>query len=118
MKTVLLFAVASLGAAIVPASAWADANSVAAGMGHDLARKYCAGCHKVEPGATAQPPGPPAFQAVADRPDTTRESLRHHLQTTHSTGIIPLSMPNPKLTDDELNKVVSYILSLRQAAPK
>ena len=118
MKSVSLFVVVSLCAGLAPAFAWADTNSVASGMGRGLAEKYCSGCHKVEPGETAPPPGPPAFQAVADRPTTTPETLRHHLQTTHSSGVIPLSMPNPKLTDDELAKIVSYILSLHSAAPK
>ncbi len=92
------------------------ADKVAPGLGHDLAQKLCASCHLIEPGQSNPPGhvGGPAFQTVANRPDITVETLRTHLKTTHSNSMIPLAMPNPQLTEDELNKTVVYILSLRQ----
>ncbi len=94
----------------------AESNGVASGMGHDLAQKLCTACHLIEPGQ-ADPPrhiGGPSFQSVADRPDVTVQSLRKHLKTTHSNAMIPLAMPNPQLSEDELVKIISYLLSLRR----
>jgi mono/diheme cytochrome c family protein len=102
---------------IAPASR-AESNDVAPAMGHGLATRLCTNCHLVDPGQ-ANPPdhvGGPAFQTIADTTGVTRKSLRHHLRTTHAAAVIPLSMPTPQLSDDEMNKVISYILSLR--APK
>jgi mono/diheme cytochrome c family protein len=97
-------------------TAHADSSKVASDMGRGLAEHYCSGCHMVKPGqlATANQPGPPAFQAIANRPDTTSESLLRHLKTTHANGMIPLNMPRPGITEDERTKVISYILSLRE----
>jgi len=97
-------------------TARAASNKVASGIGHDLAQKFCTSCHLIEPGQSNLPDdvGGPAFQTVANRPETTADTLRKHLKTTHSNAMIPLlSMPNPQLTDDELVKIVAYILSLR-----
>jgi cytochrome c2 len=84
-------------------------------MGHDLAQRLCSGCHLIEPGQTNPPDhvGGPAFQAVANRPNVTQQTLRKHLRTTHSNSMIPLAMPNPQLSEDELVKVIAYIISLR-----
>ena len=91
-------------------------NKVASGMGHDLAQRLCTSCHLIEPGQTNPPGhvGGPSFQSVADRPDVTVEGLRKHLKTTHSNEMIPLAMPNPQLTQDQLVKIIAYIVSLRQ----
>lgn len=113
----------ALGGAFVAAlaiapGAGAASDKVVSDMGHELAKHYCTGCHLVDPGQSNPPGhvGGPAFQTVADQTGTTKESLRKHLQTTRSNPIIPLKMPNPDLTDDELVKIVSYILSLKTAA--
>ncbi len=109
-----IFTVAAL--AVAAPSAFADPNSVVPGMGHDLAQHFCSSCHVIERGMQNPPDfvGGPSFQSVADRPDTTRKSLLHHLHTTHANKVLPLSMPNPRLTDDETVKIVSYLLSLKQ----
>jgi mono/diheme cytochrome c family protein len=98
-------------------SAHAEPNKVASGMGHDLAQVKCSSCHLIEPGQKNAPDhvGGPSFQTVADRPGTTEATLRKHLQTTHASGIVPLSMPNPNLSQDELNKIIHYLVSLKTA---
>lgn len=102
---------------VLSLGALAEPSKLTAGMGHDLAQRICSSCHLIEPGQTNPPDhvGGPSFQTVADRPDTTEATLDHHLRTTKHSRIVPLSMPNPKLTPDQENKVVDYILSLRQA---
>jgi hypothetical protein len=104
------------GALIGGSSAWAASNKVVSGMGHDLAEHLCTSCHLVEPGQVnpAGHVGGPSFQSVADRPDITEKSLRRHLRTTHSNAMIPLAMPNPQLTEDELVKIIDYLISLRK----
>jgi cytochrome c1 len=58
-------------------------------------------------GAAASPAEKPA--------DSTRASLRHFVTTTHwDEKSLPLTMPNPSLTDSQIADVVSYILSLRK----
>lgn len=106
----------AVGAAIAtPAMA---SDKLASGLGHDLAQHYCAKCHMIEPGQTNPPDhvGGPAFQDVADRPATTRKTLEKHLRTTHTNAMIPLSMPNPELTEDELVKILAYLTSLKTSS--
>ena len=100
-------------------SAFADTHKVASGMGRELAAHLCSACHLTEPGKSNPPDhvGGPAFQTVADRPDVTAKTLRTHLRQTHTNAMIPLAMPNPQLTEDELVKIIAYITSLRAPAP-
>ncbi len=95
--------------------AQAEPNNIASGMGRGLAESLCTTCHSVEPGQVNPPDhvGGPTFQSVANRPNVTERSLRKHLRTTHSNAMIPLAMPNPGLSEDELIKIISYIISLR-----
>lgn len=104
------------GALLGSAPASAASNKIVSGMGHDLAVHLCTSCHLVEPGQTntAGHVGGPSFQTVANRPTVTEDSLRRHLRTTHSNAMIPLAMPNPQLTEDELVKVIDYVISLRK----
>ncbi len=115
MKTVFSvgFAVLLGGALIAPVTK-AESNKIASGMGHDLAERLCARCHLVESGQTNPPAyvGGPAFRTIANSPHVTVQSMREHLETTHSNDMIPLAMPNPGLSEDELVKIISYIISL------
>jgi hypothetical protein len=116
-KPSFAFALSTLivGALLIAPASWADSNRVASGMGHDLAQQLCTSCHLVEPGQSNPPDhvGGPAFQTVANRPDVTEQSLRRHLTKTHSNAMIPLAMPNPRLSEDELVKIIEYLVSLR-----
>lgn len=96
-------------------SAQAVSDRLTSGMGHDLAHTVCTSCHLIEPGQKNPPDhvGGPSFQEVADREGLTEAKLREHLRTTHSNSMIPLSMPNPHLSQDEQNKIIDYILSLK-----
>lgn len=77
--------------------------------GQRLAAAWCANCHQVAPGG----PGPatdaaPAFQAIARMPSTTSMSLRVFLQTPHA------NMPDYRLTREQLDDIVAYLLTLRR----
>ena len=80
-------------------------NSVA---GQQFAREICAACHAVEKGdKMISLEGAPPFQEVADDPAASEISLRVFLRSPHET------MPDLVLSDEEMDDVVAYILSLR-----
>jgi mono/diheme cytochrome c family protein len=114
-KSAYLGIVLVLGSLSIASSAYADSDAVVSAMGHGLAQRLCSSCHLIEPGQSNPPDhvGGPAFQTVANNPKVTARSLRKHLRTTHSNTMIPLEMPNPRLSEDELMKIIGYILSLR-----
>ncbi len=89
------------------ARAAADGTDVA--RGHELARAWCTECHQVEPGRLLGPYSDvPTFTAIARQTSTTESALRAFLATPHP------NMPNLKLTPDDTNEIVDYILSLRR----
>jgi len=93
-------------AAFAPA-AWAQTTGDV-DAGHALARRWCAVCHQVEAGATQMPDVPPTFASVAAMASTTQKSLVVWLQTSHP------NMPDLKLSHEEIDNVVAYILTLKK----
>ncbi len=84
--------------------------------GRQIADRVCWLCHVIGPDQEFSPilkePGPD-FREIAKRPDTTAESLTAFLHTAHRTVDKPYTMPNPRLNDEMIDAVVSYIMSLR-----
>ena len=78
-----------------------------AGAGHVLARDWCAGCHFVEPQEMRARDAAPSLAAVAAMKSTTALSLQAFLQTSHH------NMPNWRLTRQQVDDVVAYIVTLR-----
>ena len=77
--------------------------------GQRLAASWCANCHRIAPGG----PGPatdiaPSFAAIAALPSTTSMSLRAYLRTPHA------NMPDYRLSREELDDVVAYLLTARR----
>lgn len=103
-----------LGVAAAPA---AEASDRQTEHGREIALKICSACHAVAPAQEFSPllnPPAPSFAAIANRTESTRASLRHFVATTHwDEKTLPLTMPNPSLTDSQITDVVAYILSLR-----
>jgi mono/diheme cytochrome c family protein len=105
MRPTALIAVLTLAAA--PALAQPEPGDARAGL--RLAATWCANCHQVAPGG----PGPStdaaaAFAAIAAMPSTTSMSLRVFLQSPHA------NMPDYRLTREQMDDVVAYLLSLRR----
>jgi len=76
--------------------------------GRVLAEHWCMACHVVE----REPPGTPdavvpSFSAIARTPSTSADSLDRYLSSGHTR------MPDFKLSRDERNVLIAYILSLR-----
>jgi mono/diheme cytochrome c family protein len=76
--------------------------------GRVLAEHWCMACHVIE----REPPGTPdaavpSFQAIARTPSTSAASLDRYLSSGHTR------MPDFKLSRDERDRLVAYLLSLR-----
>ncbi len=77
--------------------------------GQRLAATWCANCHRIAEGG----PGPasdaaPSFPAIAGMPSSTSMSLRVFLQSPHA------NMPDYRLTREQIDDLVAYMLSLRR----
>jgi mono/diheme cytochrome c family protein len=105
-----------IGTWTIGASVQALSEEAAASQGHRFALLVCAACHVVATDQEVPPilrtPGP-SFDAIANKPGTTGDSLRVFLSTTHAKIAASTSMPNPQLADYQMAEVISYILSLR-----
>lgn len=110
--------ICALLATIVAAAALAQSTPSADDFeeGHRLALALCSVCHIAAPDQLGVPvmssPGPP-FRDIANRPGITKEALRTYLLATHSTTEPPFTMPNPRLTDRQIDAILAYILSQR-----
>jgi mono/diheme cytochrome c family protein len=82
--------------------------------GRDIANMVCAVCHIIGPGQDGAPvlrnPGPD-FRLIANRPGTTAEQLGTVLRARHPAAAD--AMPPPLLSDEMIDAVTAYILSLR-----
>jgi len=75
--------------------------------GFELVRRICSECHAVRPAEIQSPnPNAPSFEGIAAVSGITPIALKVALRTSHQT------MPNLILSEDELNDVIAYILSL------
>lgn len=85
--------------------------------GHVVAIESCALCHvaaRDQPTPPILRPPAPSFDSIAQRENTSAESLATFLRTTHSGLDNPNGMSNPRLFDYEIRQTVAYILSLRK----
>jgi mono/diheme cytochrome c family protein len=74
-----------------------------------LARKICVECHYVEKQwADLYVYEAPSFVDIANHSDHSEMSLQVFFRSPHNR------MPNIKLTSDEIDDVISYILGLRE----
>ena len=91
--------------------------SESGGAGEELALRRCSICHVVIADPRYRPalnPPAPSFQTIAADPHTTADSLRRFIATTHwDERTIPMTMPAQDLRPDEIDAVVSYVLSKR-----
>ena len=73
-----------------------------------MAEEWCSECHSVAPNRSSGNSAAPSFKAVAAESSTTAYGLRVFLRTPHET------MPNFVLNADDIDDIVSYILSLKR----
>ncbi len=100
--------VAVISADVLSGASKAPADEIE--RGKELAEKLCAICH-LNPGQ-GEKSGPdtvPGFAAVARRPGQTLEGIMDWLRS------VPPMMPDHHLSQDEMEAIGFYILSLRDA---
>jgi mono/diheme cytochrome c family protein len=107
MRPTILSATIAGVAGLAAGLALAQAAPGSAANGYALAKTWCAGCHFVEPREMHAKDTVPSFAAVAAMKSTTQLSLDAFLQTSHH------NMPDWRLTRQQVDDVVAYILSLR-----
>jgi mono/diheme cytochrome c family protein len=106
------------GVAAVHAAAPAEGS--AAARGESIARMVCSACHVVASDQSARhlPAEAPSFIEIANRPATNQQALQKFIATTHwDMKSVPVTMPSPMLTDQQVRDVAHYILSLRSPPP-
>jgi mono/diheme cytochrome c family protein len=98
---------AALCAAMLASTSSVQAQDI--GRGRELAEALCAKCH-LNPGQGEKrgPMGVPSFDAVANRPLQTFEGVVGWLAS------VPPMMPDHHLTQDEMDALAAYIMSLRK----
>ncbi|HTR83278.1 MAG TPA: cytochrome c [Reyranella sp.] len=86
-----------------------SASAQDAERGHQLARRWCAGCHVVEPSATeARADGVPSFPAVAAMRGLSSDRLRAAMNPKHGP------MPSLSLARRDEDDLIAYIESLKR----
>jgi mono/diheme cytochrome c family protein len=100
----LAILLANLGSAASSPISWASNVE----QGRELAARLCAKCHLNEGQAEKRSASEiPGFAAVANRQDQTIEHIVAWLQSA------PPMMPNHHLSQDEIEALAAFIMSLR-----
>jgi mono/diheme cytochrome c family protein len=97
-------------AALALCIAAASSHSAAADArkGEAFSQQWCAQCHAVKPNQLSPKPQAPRFSDLARHPTVDEAWLRNSLRTTPHRA-----MPKIKLKPEDIDNVVSYMLSLR-----
>ncbi len=87
--------------------------------GRNIAVTACISCHVVSPNQAVSPVlghAIPSFEEIANRPDTTAESLREAMKVArwHTPELAATLLPMSRISDVERAQVVAFILSLRE----
>jgi mono/diheme cytochrome c family protein len=117
MKKVLAFLCCAMLAASASAQPASDQGAIRAGK--NIALTTCIACHVVSRDQTIEPvlgPGIPSFEEIANRSDSTVDSLRAAMKVArwHDPAIAATLLPMSRISDAEKTQVASYILSLRK----
>ena len=96
--------------AIVVATALGSPMALAADANHggELAKRWCASCHLVDPDQKQANTDAPPFDAIAHKSDFTPEKVAFFLLDPHP------KMPSFPLSRNEAGDLAAYIGSLRQ----
>jgi mono/diheme cytochrome c family protein len=87
----------------------AEEEGVAVQRGLGLARQVCSECHAIQAQQLQSPKArAPTFPALATTPGMTATALTVALTTPHA------GMPMFRLTADQRESIIAYILSLKQ----
>jgi mono/diheme cytochrome c family protein len=110
MRRAFLILTLAGSAALAAAPALAQLPEGSTDRGRALAQIWCSGCHLIDGSATTAGDVVPSFAAIAAMKSTTVLSLQVFLQTPHG------KMPDWRLTRQQIDDVVTYIMSLRHTS--
>lgn len=104
----VLKGVATVAVVLCVATA-AQAQTDSIDKGRRMAERLCAACHmNAGQGEKKGADGVPGFHAVANRPAQSMEGIVEWLKSK------PPMMPNHRLTQDEIDVLSEFIMSLRK----
>ena len=92
---------------------WIDCRRACTGLarqyriGPPYGQSWCTRCHQINLDELAPLAYPPSFMEIANMPSTTALAINVFLRTTHDV------MPNYRLSRQEIDDVVAFILSLK-----
>ncbi len=84
--------------------------------GRSLAHSSCATCHVVDDAAKETPafrPPPPGFMEIVSRPSFSADDLRQFLASNHRRLGPDQMMPNPRLSEYQIEAIVAYLETLK-----
>ncbi|MGE3143315.1 MAG: c-type cytochrome [Hyphomonadaceae bacterium] len=93
-----------------PAAPSVSAASGEAARGLSYAQAYCASCHAVTPGEISPNPEAPTWEAVANAPGATFETMRDWLRSSHD---FPAAM-NFTIDPDRFDDLAAYLVTLQK----
>lgn len=88
--------------------------------GRSLAHSSCAICHVVADaarGAPAPRPSAPGFREIVSRPSFSADGLRNFLASNHRRLGPDQTMPNPRLSENQIEAIVAYLEAIRADQP-
>jgi mono/diheme cytochrome c family protein len=96
---------------------WAGEGYPPPPEGERLAQEVCSACHVVAQKQERDPilkDRAPSFCEIANRPQTTAQSVAHFVLTTHwDDKSASVKMPDPMLNKDQAAAVSRYVMGLR-----
>ncbi|MDN4982182.1 c-type cytochrome [Bradyrhizobium sp. WYCCWR 13022] len=84
--------------------------------GRALANASCGTCHLVADTVRDTPafrPPPPGFPEIVSRPSFSADGLRQFLTSSHRRLGPDQAMPNPRLSESQIEAIVAYLETLR-----
>ncbi|BAR62128.1 cytochrome c2 [Bradyrhizobium diazoefficiens] len=84
--------------------------------GRSLAHSSCGTCHVVSDWVREAPafrPSPPGFLEIVNRPSFSADELRRFLASSHRRLGPEQLMPNPRLSEYQIEAIVAYLETLR-----
>lgn len=97
--------------ALLAAPASAREPSPGAQRGLAFAQTHCAACHGITANSSSPNPEAPAWEDVANRPGTTRTTLRRFLRDSHN---YPEAMQF-KVEPRHIRDLADYLVTLKRA---
>lgn len=105
--------IALLAAAAAPLAACQTTSEPAAVMDPDppaFVEAACGGCHAVEPPFLSPNPQAPSFEAIANRPGLSEDTLGDWLANAHNYP----EVMDFDLTRPQVDQIASYMVTLRR----